>query len=824
MVIFRPLVWLAVLSTTAILACKDDPLSLDGTGRLTITVVPYEGAQAEASAASDKVGPEKEEAKAARQTAAAPPLRDLIRVNVNGPEVRTLEFIPNADGSVDVTVNSLLVGVYQVQLLGIDFDLGGELVSEYGINNSVTVLSDQTTNAIISFGSFLPVIDPTLPAQTSEFAFFVDYTAVPTATGYFFELDTDPSFSAPITFPTTETSVIVNAGAPGPNWMRVRAENNRVPALQAKPSDPVLVDVVIDVNPTGDDNTTAPLLGVGPGANGQYSGYNIFPSFDEDWFAVDLVAGATITVDVLTSSLASPPSETATLARNAENAAPSGLDPFLEIYDPFLTRIAFNDDIDLGIIRESRVTDVPIPADGRYYIRVTSFDSASVGHYELFINVNATPVATVTVDPPTATITAGGTVQLTGRTFDAFGVELFGREAFWTTDDVNHATVDVNGLVTGVSESQAAITFSSEGVTAQATITVTFGCSQAITINTSVSGTLDTSDCPALHGTGSNADLYTFAGVAGQTLDIRLQSSAFDTDLYLIDTDGSTVLTSNDDCAGEGGVNSCLLGVSLPSTGTYTLEATSFSPGATGAYTLTLAAPLFGTAHAFGGPASFYSIDPITGAGTLIGAIGFNRVGAMAVHPSTGVYYAAAERSFGATPVLITLNPTTGVGTEVGLTGKSGSVTDMSFRSDGTLYLFDGPAGGYNLHTVNLMTGAATAVGATFLSGDGNAMWFDASDVLYIATTAASTTSLYSVSTLTASTTFVGAFTYIGAGCTSPVMNAADYDPLSGTTYASVRCFGGPSITAFASVDIGTLTINVIGPTVDRIDGVVRRR
>ncbi len=300
-------------------------------------------------------------------------------------------------------------------------------------------------------------------------------------------------------------------------------------------------------------------------------------------------------------------------------------------------------------------------------------------------------------------------MQLTGRTFDAVGVELFGREALWTTSDANHATVDINGLVTGVSESQAAITFSSEGVTAQATITV--------------------------------------------------------------------------------------------------------------------ASALFGSAHTSGGPASLYSIDPTTGAATLIGAIGFNRVGAMAVHPSTGVYYAAADRSLDATPVLITLNPTTGVGTEVGPTGIiSGSVTDMSFRSNGTLYLFDGPNGGYNLHTVNLTTGAATAVGATFLSGDGNAMWFGASDVLYIATTVLSTTSLYSVSTLTASPTLVGAFTYTGAVCTSPVMNAADYDPLSGTTYASVRCFGGPSITAFARVDVGTLTINVIGPTVDRIDGVVNRR
>ena len=48
----KPLVFLAVLSTTVILACKDDPLSPEGTGRLTITVVPYEGAQAEAGAAS----------------------------------------------------------------------------------------------------------------------------------------------------------------------------------------------------------------------------------------------------------------------------------------------------------------------------------------------------------------------------------------------------------------------------------------------------------------------------------------------------------------------------------------------------------------------------------------------------------------------------------------------------------------------------------------------------------------------------------------------------------------------------------------------------
>ena len=55
-------------------------------------------------------------------------------------------------------------------------------------------------------------------------------------------------------------------------------------------------------------------------------------------------------------------------------------------------------------------------------------------------------------------------------------------------------------------------------------------------------------------------------------------------------------------------------------------------------------------------------------------------------------------------------------------------------------------------------------------------------------------------------------------------MNAADYDPVSGNTDASVRCFGGPPVTAFASVKVGTLTVDVIGGTVDRIDGLVTSR
>ena len=42
---YKPLALLAVLWTTAILACKDDPTGLDGTGRLVLRIVPLEEAQ-----------------------------------------------------------------------------------------------------------------------------------------------------------------------------------------------------------------------------------------------------------------------------------------------------------------------------------------------------------------------------------------------------------------------------------------------------------------------------------------------------------------------------------------------------------------------------------------------------------------------------------------------------------------------------------------------------------------------------------------------------------------------------------------------------------
>src|SRR5689334_22330584 len=88
---------------------------------------------------------------------------------------------------------------------------------------------------------------------------------------------------------------------------------------------------------------------------------------------------------------------------------------------------------------------------------------------------------------------------------------------------------------------------------------------------------------------------------------------------------------------------------------------------------------IYGSAYTgFQGQASLYTINPTNGTATLVGPIGFPRVGAIAFSPS-GTLYGVADPVDGP-PVLITINRTTGAGTEIGLLNGSEPVQDMSFR------------------------------------------------------------------------------------------------------------------------------------------------
>ena len=85
--------------------------------------------------------------------------------------------------------------------------------------------------------------------------------------------------------------------------------------------------------------------------------------------------------------------------------------------------------------------------------------------------VTTVPVASVSVTPSSASLTIGGTAQLSATAKDANGNTLSGRTATWSSDDNAVATVDANGLVTAVGAGSAKVTATIDGVSASATIT-----------------------------------------------------------------------------------------------------------------------------------------------------------------------------------------------------------------------------------------------------------------------------------------------------------------------------------------------------------------
>lgn len=114
----------------------------------------------------------------------------------------------------------------------------------------------------------------------------------------------------------------------------------------------------------------------------------------------------------------------------------------------------------------------------------------------------------------------------------------------------------------------------------------TSGCPiTAISPGQTLNGSLTTSDC-VFPNTSRYADIYSFNGFAGQRIAVSMNSSAFDTYLFLVNSNNQ-ILAEND---GGGGTNSRIPANSgfftLPAAGTYSLWASSFSDGMSGAYSL----------------------------------------------------------------------------------------------------------------------------------------------------------------------------------------------------------------------------------------------
>ena len=89
------------------------------------------------------------------------------------------------------------------------------------------------------------------------------------------------------------------------------------------------------------------------------------------------------------------------------------------------------------------------------------------------IMVRQVPVASITINPASATTSVGQSVTLGAQTLDAAGNVLAGRVVGWSSSNQNVATVSNTGVVTGVTAGTVTISASSEGQTGVATVQVT---------------------------------------------------------------------------------------------------------------------------------------------------------------------------------------------------------------------------------------------------------------------------------------------------------------------------------------------------------------
>jgi hypothetical protein len=154
----------------------------------------------------------------------------------------------------------------------------------------------------------------------------------------------------------------------------------------------------------------------------------------------------------------------------------------------------------------------------------------------------------------------------------------------------------------------------------------------AISAGQTVNGSLASTDCRARsRGASYFADRYSFNGTAGQQIAISMSSANFDTYLYL--TSPTKTIAAQDDDGGAG-VDSRIPADSgfftLPASGTYVIEATSFSENNTGAYTLSLTVQV---------PCS-YSISPTSASIGLGGGSGF-----VSVTAGSGCFWTAASNA-----------------------------------------------------------------------------------------------------------------------------------------------------------------------------------
>jgi hypothetical protein len=234
---------------------------------------------------------------------------------------------------------------------------------------------------------------------------------------------------------------------------------------------------------------------------------------------------------------------------------------------------------------------------------------------------------------------------------------------------------------------------------------------------------------------------------------------------------------------------------------------------------------LYGTDGQAGNPAAnLYILDTATGGViSTVGPIGFAVTG-MSFSPTTGLLYGVTAPRSSAARDLITINPATGAGTLVGSLGVS--MEDVAFAKDGTLYGWSGRIGGANsssLFRINVATGAATKVGPSGITDVGVGFSISPTGTPFLAASGASG-ALRTVDLTTGAVTPVA--TLSGAPFPKGSIDAFAFDA-GGTLFGvNLNDIGPgqpgplPDAAFLVSVNPETGAITPLGPTVPGLDAI----
>jgi len=215
---------------------------------------------------------------------------------------------------------------------------------------------------------------------------------------------------------------------------------------------------------------------------------------------------------------------------------------------------------------------------------------------------------------------------------------------------------------------------------------------------------------------------------------------------------------------------------------------------------------LYGATGSGGVLSVLYTIDKATGAGTAIGPIGFN-VSGIAFDPTTGILYGLSGNREAGAPELITINPTTGAGTLVGtVTAIPGGYADITFDAAGQLYGFNEP-GCDCLVRIDKATAAVTFVGPTTPSAT-SGLAFSNAGTLY----------LDGVGSLRILDPVTGAVTSTISPFSRPVAMGMDFDE-NDILYGLERLGNGPSGPRnLVTINTANGAVTTIGATVPGLD------